>query len=159
MQMSLAAARSSLASENANGQPARHEVASPFGYESEDATSIGSRTPRTPGSSTPLKFSSSLSEARAGRDANGTLNNLMKEFEQGRQTFDDDARALVEVKTTGQSTNTSSIEELRKLKHRFEGWKKEYKARLKETKARIKLGETDKSRRKWWGKLSSRAAL
>lgn len=157
MQMSLAAARSSLASEHATGPPVRHDVASPFCYDSEDATSMGSRTPRTPGSSTPLKYSSSLSEVRAtARDTNGTLNNLMKEFEQRRQTFDGDAKALL---TAGQSTNTNnSIEELRKIKHRFEGWKKEYKARLRETKARLlKNSEMDKSRRKWWGMLSSRA--
>jgi myosin-5 len=92
------------------------------------------------------------------RDGNGSLNNLMKEFEQRRQTFDDDARALVEVRPTGQYANPNSIDELRKLKHKFEGWKKEYKTRLRETKARLKLGnsEMDKSRRKWWGKLSSR---
>ncbi|XP_061348341.1 myosin-2-like [Gastrolobium bilobum] len=161
LQMSLAAARKSLA-ENGNGQPVRNDVMSPFGYDSEDATSMGSRTPRTPGASTPLKYSTSLSEAGAGRDANGTLstvNNLMKEFEQRRQTFDGDARALLEVKT-GQSVNTNSVEELRKLKHRFQGWKKEYKVRLRETKARLqKLGnsEVEKGRRKWWGKFSSRA--
>ncbi|KAJ1381655.1 P-loop containing nucleoside triphosphate hydrolase [Sesbania bispinosa] len=161
LQMSLAAARSSLASVNATGQHVRHDVASSFCYDSEDATSMGSRTPRTPGASTPLKYSSSLSEVATRRDANGTLptvNNLMKEFEQSRQTFDDDAKALIEVKT-GQSASTNSIEELRRLKHRFEGWKKEYKLRLRETKARLyKLGnsEMDKSRRKWWGKLSSR---
>ena len=85
-----------------------------------------------------------------------SVSNLMKEFEQRRHTFDDDARALVEVKT-GQSANTNSVEELRKLKHSFEGWKKEYKARLRETKARLHKSEMDKSRRRWWGKLSSRA--
>lgn len=161
MQMSLAAARSSLASENANGQPSRHDVASPspFCYDSEDATSMGSRTPRTPGCSTPLKYSSSLSEIKAMRDGNGSLGNLMKEFEQRSQTFDEDARALVEVRTTGHSANPNSIDDLRKLKHRFEGWKKEYKMRLKETKARLKLrnSEMEKSRRRWWAKLSSRA--
>ncbi|KAH1218504.1 Myosin-2 [Glycine max] len=159
LQMSLAAARKSLASENVSGQIARRDVASPLGYDSEDAASMGSRTPRTPHASTPLKYSSSLTEAGAGRDVNGTLtsvSNLMKEFEQRRHTFDDDARALVEIKT-GQSANTNSVEELRKLKHRFEGWKKEYKARLRETKARLHKSEMEKSRRRWWGKLSSRA--
>lgn len=160
VQMSLAAARTSLASENATGQPVRHDItASPLGYDSEDTMSMGSRTPRTPGCGTPFKYSGSLAEARAGREGNGSLNNLMKEFEQRRQTFDNNARALVEVKTTGQSANTNSIEELHNLKHRFEGWKKEYKTRLRETKARLKLGhsEMDRNRRKWWGKLSSRA--
>nr|KYP58834.1 Myosin-J heavy chain [Cajanus cajan] len=154
LQMSLAAARKSLSAENAGGQLARREVAS-FSYESEDATTMGTRTPRTPGASTPLKYSSSLSEA------NGSLtsvSNLMREFDQRRQTFDNDARALVEVKT-GQSANTNSIEELRKLKHRFEGWKSDYKVRLKETKTRLhKVGNSELDKRKrWWGKLSSRA--
>lgn len=154
LQMSLAAARKSLSAENAGGQLARREVAS-FSYELEDATSMGTRTPRTPGASTPLKYSSSLSEA------NGSLtsvSNLMREFDQRRQTFDNDARALVEVKT-GQSANTNSIEELRKLKHRFEGWKSDYKVRLKETKTRLhKVGNSELDKRKrWWGKLSSRA--
>ncbi|MCH84777.1 myosin-2-like, partial [Trifolium medium] len=94
LQMSLAAAKTSLASENANGQPSRHDVSLPsnFCYDSEEAISMGSRTPRTPGCSTPLKYSSSLSEVRAARDGNGAINNLMKEFEQRRQTFDEDAR-------------------------------------------------------------------
>lgn len=162
MQMSLAAARTSLASENVNGQPSRHDVASPlpFCYDSEDATSMDSRTPRTPGCSTPLKYSTSLSDAKATlRDGHGTLSSLMTEFEQRRQTFDDDARALVEVKSIGHSSHSSSIDELRKLKHVFEGWKKDYKTRLRETKAKIKLGnsEMEKNRRKWWGKLSYRA--
>ncbi|KAK7401855.1 hypothetical protein VNO78_13680 [Psophocarpus tetragonolobus] len=156
LQMSLAAARKSLASENASSQLAGRDAATPFEYESEDATSIGSRTPCV---GTPLKYSSSLSEIGAGRDVNGTLasvSNLMKEFEQRRHTFDDDARALVEVRT-GQSANTNSIEELRKVKHRFEGWKKEYKARLRETKVRLHKSELDKGRRRWWEKLSTRA--
>jgi len=152
MQMSLAAARKSLASENANNQHARRDVSSPFAYDSEDATSMGSRTPSA---STPLKYSSSISEAGLGRDA---VSHLMREFDQRRQTFDYDARNLAQVRT-GQSATVNSIEELRKLKHRFEGWKKEYKVRLRETKTRLQKlsnSEMDK-RRRWWEKLSSRA--
>lgn len=159
--MSLAAARKSLAPDNVTGHPERREVVSPRCYDSEDITSIISRTP---GGSSPVKFSSSLSvsdSGGAGREANGTLTvvNLMREFEQQRQTFDGDVKALLEVKS-GQPAMTNSNEELRKLKHRFEGWKKEYKFRLRETKARLhKLGNSDveKSRRKWWEKLSARA--
>lgn len=162
MQTSLAAARKSLAVDNTAGHPGRIDtVSSPRFYDSEDATSIGSRTP---GASTPAKFSSSIHDVGAGRDTNGTLsavNNLVKEFEQQRQTFDDDAKALVVVKP-GQSTSSiNSDEDLRKLKLRFEMWKKEYKVRLRETKAKLhKLGhpEVERFRRKWWGKLSSRAS-
>ncbi|KAK7262716.1 hypothetical protein RJT34_30293 [Clitoria ternatea] len=156
-QMSLVAARKSLAPESA-AVPPRRDLFSPCFYESEDAASLGSRTP---GGSTP-KFSSSLSVSDAGRQVNGTLttvSNLMREFEQRTYNFDDEVRALNGIKM-GQSANVNSAEELRKLKQRFEGWKKQYKVRLRETKARIhKLGnsETEKSRRTWWGKLSSRA--
>ncbi|KAJ1408494.1 P-loop containing nucleoside triphosphate hydrolase [Sesbania bispinosa] len=159
LQMSLVAARKSLASDNATVQPVRHDLVSPRGYESEDATSMGSRTP---GGSTPIKFSGSLSVSDIGRHANGTLttvSDLMKEFEQRRQIFDGEVRALNEVKPS-QSANTNSMEELRKLKQRFEGWKKQYKVRLRETKSKLlKSGnsETDKSRWTWWGKLGSRA--
>ncbi|CAJ1957021.1 unnamed protein product [Sphenostylis stenocarpa] len=158
LQTSLAAARKSLASENASNQHARRDVPSPFGYDSEDSTSMGSRTP---GVSTPLKYCGSLSEAGRRRDGPATLvsvSHLMKEFDQRRQTFDFDARALAEARA-GQPCNSNSIEELRKLKHRFEAWKKDYKARLKETKARLqKVANTEMDkRRKWWGKLSSKA--
>lgn len=127
---------------------------SPRYYDSEDASSMGSRT--TSGS-TPMMLSGSFSASDAGRQANGTLttvNNLMKEFEQQRQTFNDEVKALNEIKP-GQSANTSSADELRKLKQRFEGWKKQYKVRLRETKAR--LSKSEKNRQTWWGKLSSRA--
>ncbi|KAK7244386.1 hypothetical protein RIF29_39207 [Crotalaria pallida] len=160
LQTSLAAARKSLASENASSQPIRHDVGSPFCYDSEDTISIGSRTP---GTSTPMKYYASSLSIGAVREGNGTLGSslttLKSEFEHRRHTFDDDARALVEVRTT-QSGNMNSIEEYRKLKHRFEVWKKDYKIRLREAKARIqKIGnsEVEKSRRKWWEKLSSRA--
>nr|KYP44195.1 Myosin-2 heavy chain [Cajanus cajan] len=155
LQMSLVAARKSLAPENATVQPVRRDFMLPQGYDSEDATSMGSRTP---GGSTP-KFSGSLSTSDAGRHVNGTLTtvgNLMKEFEQHRLNFDDEVKTLNEVKP-GQSANTNNVEELRKLKQRFEGWKKQYKVRLREAKARVYKSETEKSRRTWWGKLSSRS--
>ncbi|KAK4255746.1 hypothetical protein QN277_008704 [Acacia crassicarpa] len=162
LQVSLAAARKSLASDNNTAYPGRQEAVSPRYNDSEDFNSVLSRTP---GGSTPIKFSSSLSvsdSGAVGREVNGTLSavsNLMREFEQRRQTFDCDARALLDAKA-GQSVMNPD-EEFRKLKHRFEGWKKEYKYRLRETKARLhKVGnsEGEKSRRRWWGKLSSRAS-
>ncbi|KAL2327728.1 hypothetical protein Fmac_021155 [Flemingia macrophylla] len=155
LQMSLVAARKSLAPENAAVQPVRRDFVLPHGYDSEDATSMGSRTP---GGSTP-KFSGSLSVSDAGRQVNGTLTtvgNLMKEFEQQRHNFDDEVKALNEVKP-GQAANTNSVEELRKLKQKFEGWKKQYKVRLRDTKAKLYKSDTEKSRRTWWGKLSSRS--
>lgn len=154
MQTSLAAARKSLASDNTAGQPGRLVVPSSPRCDSEEALSMGSRTP---GASTPNNG--------GGRETNGTLHavsNLMKEFEQRKQHFDDDAKALVEVKPGHSGVNMNPEEELRKLKHRFESWKKEYKARLRETKTKVhKLWHSEEEKRrsrKWWGKISSRAS-
>ncbi|KAK3010950.1 hypothetical protein RJ639_011846 [Escallonia herrerae] len=154
LQMSLAAAKKSLVSDNTAGQPGRLEGSpSPLYYDSED-TSMGTQTP---GGTTPIKFAN----AGAGRETNGALNavsQLVKEFEVRKQNFDDEAKAVVEVRT-GQSPSTNPDEELRRLKHRFETWKKEYKIRLREAKAKVhKLGhsEADKCHRKWWGKKSKR---
>lgn len=161
LQMSLAAAKKTLAAENVTCPPGRIDAGNspPHYYDSEDTTSMGSRTP---GGTTPIK-ASGISEVGAGREMNGTLvavNNLVKEFEQRRTAFDDDAKALIEAKS-GQAQTGSNLnpdEEYRKIKVRFEAWKKEYKARLRETKAKVhhKHGhfEVDKLRRKWWGKFS-----
>lgn len=131
LQMSLAAARKSLASDNTSGQPSPQ-------YNDLEDVSVGSRTP---GGSTP-------------NEVNGNSNmvgNLGKEFNQQKQGFDDDANTLLEFR----AGNTNPVDEYRKLKKRFEAWKKDYKVRLREAKMRIqKLGhlEGEKGRRTWWGK-------
>ncbi|XP_018471057.1 myosin-2 [Raphanus sativus] len=162
LQMSLAAARKSLATENVTGQAgggARQDTSvSPFGYESEDTTS----TTATPGLRTPTTnfTNGNTPELRSREHPNGSLNavnHLAREFDQRRLNFDEDARAIVEVKvepeataTNGQQQQQHPEDEFRKLKLRFETWKKDYKARLRETKARL---HSDKRRhRKWWGK-------
>ncbi|KAF7822772.1 myosin-2 isoform X1 [Senna tora] len=157
LQMSLSAARRSLSVENSG---VRHDAMSPRNYDSEDAASMESRTPSGTGS-TPIKIPTNP-EVGGGREANGTLDavsNLMKEFEQRKQNFDDDAKALLEVRSSGHSPNKNPNEELRNLRHKFEGWKKEYKCRLREAKARLQRSgspEPEISCRKWWGKISSR---
>ncbi|XP_039072232.1 myosin-2-like isoform X2 [Hibiscus syriacus] len=144
LQTSLTAARQSLAANSAAGQLGRVDVVSPRCYDSEDNVSMGSRT------------------TVVGRE-NGSLNalgNLLKEFEQRKQTFDADAISLIDIKMPQPGSNKNPEDELRRLKNRFETWKKDYKLRLNETKARIhKRGhpESDKVRRKWWGKLGSKA--
>lgn len=147
LQVSLDATKKSFAADDTTGQPEKQDVSpSPHYYDSEDTTSMG---PQTPGGTTPIKISNTV---RAGRETNGGLNavsHLANEFEQRKQDFDDEAKAIVESKSGRPD------EELRKLKLRFETWKKEYKSRLREMKAKIhKLGhsEVEKSRRKWWGK-------
>ncbi|XP_022981361.1 myosin-2-like [Cucurbita maxima] len=149
LQTSLAAAKKSLAAENVAGRAGNSP---PHYYDSEDTTSMESRTPR---------------ETGAGREMNGTsfaVNNLVKEFEQQKNAFDDDAKGLAEAKSgQGQTggANTNPDEEYRKIKVRFETWKKEYKAKLRENKPKVhKHGpfEADIIRRKWWGKLRLRSS-
>ncbi|KAF2575573.1 hypothetical protein F2Q70_00004929 [Brassica cretica] len=157
LQMSLAAARKSLATENSTGQAGGRQDASmsPFGYDSEDTMSTGTPGVRTPTS----KFSNGNTPELRIRELNGSLNavnHLAREFDQRRLNFDEDARAIVEVKggpqatPNGQQQQQHPEDEFKRLKLRFETWKKDYKARLRETKARL---HSDKGRhRKWWGK-------
>ncbi|XP_071730168.1 myosin-2-like [Rutidosis leptorrhynchoides] len=87
---------------------------------------------------------------------NSTVDHLAKEFEQKRQNFDDDARALVETKTI-QIPYAKQLEEFRKVKERFEIWKKEYKHRLRETRTKLVKGlNGEGGKQSWWGKLSKR---
>ncbi|KAK9074189.1 hypothetical protein SSX86_006786 [Deinandra increscens subsp. villosa] len=85
-----------------------------------------------------------------GGDNIGVVDNLANELEQKKQDFDDDAKAVVELKMP----YSKQIEEFRKVKEKFENWKKEYKIRLRETKAKLVNGEGGKQ--SWWGKLSKR---
>lgn len=122
-------------------------------YDSEDGISVGSRTPDAMSFKVPTR----PSDVDGGRHA---VSRLAREFERHKQVFDDDAGFLVEVKSRQHVVpDMNPDEELRRLKARFAIWKKEYKVRLRETKVALqKLGnsETDKSRKKWWGKRSSR---
>ena len=90
--MRLADAKKSLVA----GQPGMLDASSSPGYyDSEGTPSMGTQT----GGSTPVKLSNDVG---AGRESNGNLNaisHLAKEFEQHKQSFDDDAKTLVEVKS------------------------------------------------------------
>lgn len=155
--MSLAAARKSLGTDNTIRQPGKlHGSQSPCFYDSVD-TSLG---PRTPDATTAIRYLNNGIEAAAGGDKNGghnPISPLMKEFEQRKQNFDDEVQSIVEVKSG--HTPINPIEELRKLKHRFEAWRKDYKVRLREAKAkaqRMGHAEAEKHRRNWWGKKTKR---
>ncbi|KAL0328513.1 UNVERIFIED_CONTAM: Myosin-2 [Sesamum calycinum] len=158
LQMSLASAQKSLGTHNTIGQPGRLDGAqSPQFYDSEDMSMSLSMGTQTPGGSTPMRFVNNGIEELPCRDTNGGLNPvgpLMKEFERRRQNFDEEAQAIVEVKS-GHSPPVNPVEDLRRLKHRFESWKKDYKVRLKEAKAKAQKlvqNDSEKHRRKWWSK-------
>ncbi|XP_049400671.1 myosin-2-like isoform X2 [Solanum stenotomum] len=160
LQASLVSAKKSLGVDNSAGQPGKPEGSpSPCGYESEDTTTtMGTRTP---GGSTPIEYASNGVDFGGIREINGGLcvvNYLSREFELRKQNFDDEAMAISQLKS-GQLQSTSPAEDFRRLRHKFDEWKKDYKARLKETKSKVhKLGysEAEKTRRNWWGKKSKR---
>lgn len=74
----------------------------------------------------------------------------MKEFEQRKQTFDNEAKAIIEVKS-GHTISGNPDEDFRSLKNKFETWMKDYKARLREAKTKLqKLPSAEKRRRNLW---------
>lgn len=88
----------------------------------------------------------------------GDLKKLEQEFEQRKQTFDDEAKSIIEVKSSN-----SRVEDFRRLKRVFKAWKKDYKVRLREAKAKIHVsgvgGDADRHKRKWWGKKTKKSSM
>lgn len=104
-----------------------------------------------------------------GQDSNGgrpmsaglsVISRLTEEFDQRSQVFGDDAKFLVEVKSGQVEASLDPDRELRRLKQMFEAWKKDYGARLRETKVVLtKLGNeegtVERAKKKWWGRRNS----
>ena len=84
------------------------------------------------------------------------MSHLVKEFEHRQQVFHDDSSFVIEVKSGQNDATLNPDEELRKLKQRFDTWKKDFKGRLRETKIILqKLGNpnpevSQKLRKNWW---------
>ncbi|PKA47912.1 hypothetical protein AXF42_Ash016258 [Apostasia shenzhenica] len=157
LQMSLAAAKRSLATNDAAGVAGRLNASPNYHYfNSEDTMSIETHTAE----GTPAKPSgtSGVGMIRTPDGARNAVTQLVKEFEQRRRVFDDDAGFLVEVKSGQSISDINPDEEFKNLKAQFAAWKKDYEVRLRETKVALqKLGnaEATKARRKWWGKRRS----
>ncbi|GER39217.1 myosin-related family protein [Striga asiatica] len=93
------------------------------------------------------------------------IGRLAQEFEQRSQIFGDDAKFLVQVKSGQAEGSLDPDRELRRLKNMFEAWKKDYGARLRETKVILnKLSANtdeqgssaaDKFRKKWFARRNS----
>ncbi|KAJ6842435.1 myosin-2-like [Iris pallida] len=157
LQMSLAAAKKSLAADDMTSLSGSVDPTPNIHYFGSVNTSVDFRAPE----STPAKQSHG-SNARQTRNSDCTQNPLthvIKEFEQQRQAFEDDAKFLIEVKSGQLAPGTKPDEELQKLKTRFAAWKKDYKVKLRETKAAVqKLGNSEsvKTRKKWWNMRSKK---
>jgi myosin-5 len=180
LQLSLAAAKKSLANEEPGGvtrqdeslnlriSVSRHRATRHIlpheedDFEWDDSTTLGTKSPDM--SVTPRKYpphghpdyQANRGELDAGRSLVG---HLVKEFDQRTQVFNDDSDFLVEVKSGQTEANLNPDEELRKLKLRFDIWKKDFKVRLRETKTVLqKLGNmepVDKNKKKWWSKRAN----
>ncbi|KAJ0765749.1 putative myosin ATPase [Helianthus annuus] len=159
LQMNLAAAKKTLGSGISDVQIGRPvDSLSPNFYDSEDTIS----GIQTPSQMTPVRIGNS----RRGSSVviSDTIDNLSKEFEQRKQNFDSDAKAVTNV-NRGRPPS-KQIEDYNNLKKKFEIWKKEYRNRLREAKTRLVKGVHaenggvggggDKQTRNWWGKLSKR---
>lgn len=157
LQMSLAAVKRSLADSISIQHRRQDGSPSPQHYDSDDRYSLETQTPR----GTPIKFSNSVREFGAGRQFNGNENavcDLMKELEQRKHTFNDEVKAIIEVKS-GHSVYANPDKDLRNLKSKFETWMKDYKARLREAKSKLRkvgLSDAENRHRKWWGGISKR---
>ncbi|KAK7407806.1 hypothetical protein VNO78_09906 [Psophocarpus tetragonolobus] len=98
--------------------------------------------------------------ARSTTAGLSVISRLAEEFEHRSQVFGDDAKFLVEVKSGQVEASLNPDQELRRLKQMFEAWKKDYGARLRETKVVLnKLGSEngalEKMKKKLWGRRNS----
>ncbi|EPS68761.1 hypothetical protein M569_06006, partial [Genlisea aurea] len=149
LQSSLSIAKRSLAFDDSH----RNSDASVNGGGNEESWETGSNPART-------QESNGARTSGGGGTGISVISRLAQEFDQRSQVFGDDAKFLVEVKSGQVEASLDPDQELRRLKHMFEAWKKDYGSRLRETKMILsKIGNDDSSgergRKKWWGRKSS----
>ncbi|GJU67184.1 myosin-2 isoform X1 [Tanacetum coccineum] len=161
LQMSVAAAKKTLGAGISDGQHGRPDASpSTNYYDSEDDVS---GIP-TPVQMTPARIGNGRQETNGS--VSPTLDNLSREFEQRKQNFNNDAKAVISI-NPGRPPSSKQIEDFKILKKNFEMWKKEYKNRLRDVKSKLVKGvhpESDgagvgggeRRSRNWWGKLSKR---
>ncbi|XP_057512344.1 myosin-2-like [Actinidia eriantha] len=87
------------------------------------------------------------------QEINSDLNDINQLRDQLKKVFHDNANIVGKLKPVHlASISMSPDHELRKLKLRFESWKKDYRARLQETKQKLGRAEPKNNRTKWWGR-------
>lgn len=150
--MSMASSRKSIKKENTiRIQPEKiSDIESPRFFDCED-TSFGHQSPS---GGALIKFSKRGTMSAAECRDNTCLDldsPLVKEFEQKKHTFDDEARAIMKIRSLNLPW-VNSGDELQNLKQRFVAWKLDFKGRLKEAKSKVQkpgIIDGDKNRRKW----------
>lgn len=183
LQLSLAAAKKSLATDETSLQTTAKDGSAalrPSGegrhrgtrhlvppddedFDWDDDTTNGIKSPDTV-TNKYLQTGSEQTVNRGDIDAGrSVVSRLVGEYDHRTQVFNDDADFLVEVKSGVTEASLNPEEELRKLKVRFDTWKKDFKLRLRETKLVLQKlchlesveKEKEKSRKKWWGKRTT----
>ncbi|KAL8467915.1 hypothetical protein ACS0TY_031238 [Phlomoides rotata] len=79
-----------------------------------------------------------------------------QQVDQGEMVNGEDNH-VTEVRNEQSCVELYPRDELRKLKHRFKAWKKEYKCKLRDTQSTLKKtgnSENENRQRHWWGRLS-----
>ncbi|XP_024533382.1 myosin-1 [Selaginella moellendorffii] len=109
-------------------------------FDWDERTSFGTRTPESTTTS-------------INREGQAVVEHLVREFEHRSQVFSDDIEFIVEVKSGQCDAELDPDMELKKLKQRFDVWKKDFKVQVRETKMVLQRLEasSERSRKKWWG--------
>lgn len=136
LQMSLATARKSLASDD--GMTRKNEKCD-FSTSNNDKKEAMSAEITNPADGVGM-----------GRDSK-VVNHVAREYEQRKRCFEDDIQCLIQYSYV----NANPDEELQKLRNQFKLWKREYKVRLRDAKSTLQknaISEAEKSKKNWWGK-------
>lgn len=145
LQMSLAAARMSISTDKTLSQPEKlPDSESPRFFDCEDSSS---------GALVPAGFTHDREpkvETTAAASGDSSRGLELAELEQNKHKYDDEARAIVKLKSLNIPWVTGG-DELLSIKHKFAAWKTDIKGRLKDAKSKVpKPGyDAEKIRRKW----------
>lgn len=150
VQISLAAAKKSLTSKCITDQPVIFDPFPLYPYHGANAS-----TPlETNG--TDERIEEDIPELPCDTEPqqrNKRLNDNTQLREQCENEFHGNSSIDSELKSASLASSIAHDEELRKLKLKFETWKKDYKTRLQETTTMLQKhghSEAKKSRKKWW---------
>ncbi|XP_020570932.1 myosin-2-like isoform X2 [Phalaenopsis equestris] len=142
LQLSLAASKTDQACGRPDSSPVNHNHQN---YDSENG--VSTRMHQTSDTTQLRRFPASTASPVVDYEVkNGRVGPLFRELEHRIQKFEDEGRLIHQL---------DSEEEFRKLKVRFNAWKKDFKARLREIKASLRKSgsaEGDKKQKGWWVK-------
>ena len=94
-----------------------------------------------PSPGTPEEARETHLSARRGRGDAAPVRALANELETRARVFEDDAEFIVEVREGASEADLVPLDELKRLGLRFESWKRDFKARLRETRAVLRRAD------------------